>query len=50
MLTSTPAPAGTDPEVRREIVETVRRFVDRDVAPVAADLEREDRFPAEIVD
>jgi alkylation response protein AidB-like acyl-CoA dehydrogenase len=39
----------TDDEVRREIIETVRRFVARDVTPVAADLEREDRFPAEIV-
>jgi len=42
--------AGTDPDVRREIVETVRRFVGREVVPVAAELEREDRFPAEIVD
>jgi alkylation response protein AidB-like acyl-CoA dehydrogenase len=40
----------TDPEVRREIVETVRRFVAREVVPVAAELEREDRFPAGIVD
>ncbi|MFS8482258.1 MAG: acyl-CoA dehydrogenase family protein [Acidimicrobiia bacterium] len=44
------APAGTDPEVRREIVETVRRFVARDVLPVASRLEHEDRFPAEIVE
>ncbi|MBN2624566.1 MAG: acyl-CoA dehydrogenase family protein [Acidimicrobiales bacterium] len=50
MVTTSPAAAGTDPEVRREIIETVRRFVERDVAPVAAELEREDRFPAEIVD
>jgi butyryl-CoA dehydrogenase len=49
MVTS-PEVAGTDPEVRREIVETVRRFVAREVAPVAADLEREDRFPAGIVE
>jgi alkylation response protein AidB-like acyl-CoA dehydrogenase len=40
----------TDPEVRREIIETVRRFVAREVMPVAPELEREDRFPAEIVD
>jgi alkylation response protein AidB-like acyl-CoA dehydrogenase len=40
----------TDPEVRREIIETVRRFVAREVTPVAPELEREDRFPAEIVD
>ena len=40
----------SDPEVRREIIETVRRFVAREVTPVAPDLEREDRFPADIVD
>ncbi len=36
-------------DVRREIIETVRRFVGRDVVPVAAELEREDRFPTDIV-
>ena len=41
--------AGTDPEVRREIIETVRRFVAKEVIPVASEFEREDRFPAEIV-
>jgi alkylation response protein AidB-like acyl-CoA dehydrogenase len=40
----------SDPEVRREIIETVRRFVAREVTPVAPELEREDRFPADIVD
>jgi alkylation response protein AidB-like acyl-CoA dehydrogenase len=50
MLTSSPTGSGTDPEVRREIIETVRRFVARDVVPVAAALEREDRFPADIVE
>src|SRR5690606_26689275 len=44
------APAGTDPEVRREIVETVRRFVARDVVPVASRLEHEDRFPEPIIE
>jgi alkylation response protein AidB-like acyl-CoA dehydrogenase len=44
------AAAATDPDLRREIVETVRRFVAREVTPVAAELEREDRFPAEIVE
>ena len=39
-----------DDDVRREIIDTVRRFVDKEVTPVAAELEREDRFPAEIVD
>jgi butyryl-CoA dehydrogenase len=41
--------AATDPEVRAEIVGTVRRFVAGEVIPVAADLERADEFPAEIV-
>lgn len=50
MLTSSPGGTGTDPEVRREIIDTVRRFVARDVVPVAAALEREDRFPADIVE
>jgi alkylation response protein AidB-like acyl-CoA dehydrogenase len=45
-----PTYAPTDPEVRREIIETVRRFVARDVVPHAAAFEREDRFPADIVD
>jgi alkylation response protein AidB-like acyl-CoA dehydrogenase len=45
-----PAVAGTDPEVRREIVETVRRFVAKDVTPVASEFERADQFPAEIVE
>jgi alkylation response protein AidB-like acyl-CoA dehydrogenase len=39
----------TDPDVRQEIVETVRRFVANEVVPVASDLEHEDRFPVEIV-
>src|SRR6266446_3335866 len=40
----------TDVDVRDEIIETVRRFVAKEVTPVASELEREDRFPAEIVD
>ena len=40
----------TDPDVRREIIETVRRFVAGEVIPVASALEHEDRFPAEIVE
>jgi alkylation response protein AidB-like acyl-CoA dehydrogenase len=40
----------TDPEVRTEIIETVRRFVAREVIPIVAEFERADRFPAEIVD
>jgi alkylation response protein AidB-like acyl-CoA dehydrogenase len=42
-------PSPTDPEVRRQIIETVRRFVAREVIPAAPDLERADEFPAEIV-
>ena len=42
--------AHTDDDVRREIVETVRRFVAKEVTPVASAMEREDRFPADIVD
>ncbi len=41
--------ATTDPDVRAEIVEGVRRFVAKEVEPVAAELERADRFPDEIV-
>jgi butyryl-CoA dehydrogenase len=44
------ATAGTDPEVRSEIIETVRRFVAKEVIPVAAGFERADEFPAGIVD
>ncbi|MEA3019272.1 MAG: hypothetical protein QOI47_796, partial [Actinomycetota bacterium] len=32
----------TDPEVADEIVATVRRFVERDVVPVASELEHAD--------
>jgi alkylation response protein AidB-like acyl-CoA dehydrogenase len=39
----------TDPDVRREIVETVRRFVAKEVLPVTGDLERTDTYPSEIV-
>ena len=39
----------TDPDVRREIIETVRRFVANEVIPVATELEHEDRYPTDIV-
>jgi butyryl-CoA dehydrogenase len=39
----------TDPEVRREIVENVRRFVAREVIPSASGFERADEFPADLV-
>ena len=40
----------TDLEVRAELVGTVRRFVEREVLPVASDLEHADEYPAAIVD
>jgi alkylation response protein AidB-like acyl-CoA dehydrogenase len=45
----TPADEGIA-EIRREIIDTVRRFVAREVIPVASALEREDRYPTEIVE
>ncbi len=38
-----------DESVRAEIIATVRAFVQRDVIPVAPDLERTDTFPTDIV-
>ncbi|MGQ0826387.1 MAG: acyl-CoA dehydrogenase family protein [Actinomycetota bacterium] len=40
----------TDPEVRREVVATVRRFVAREVIPVATAMEHEDAYPEAIVE
>src|ERR1700693_5351036 len=40
----------TDSEVRRELVDTVRRFIARDVMPVASALEHADTYPEAIVD
>jgi alkylation response protein AidB-like acyl-CoA dehydrogenase len=37
-------------DLRREIIETVRRFVAREVIPVASEFEHEDRFPVDIVE
>ncbi len=39
-----------DEGVRAEIIETVRRFVQREVIPVASELERTDTFPTGIVE
>ncbi|MBM3670892.1 MAG: acyl-CoA dehydrogenase [Actinobacteria bacterium] len=39
----------TDPAVREELVATVRRFVEKDVVPVASDLEHADEYPESIV-
>jgi butyryl-CoA dehydrogenase len=40
----------TDPEVRAELVDTVRRFVEKEVLPVASDLEHADEYPEAIVE
>ena len=40
----------TSDDVRQEILDTVRRFVAREVTPAASELEREDRFPVDIVE
>jgi butyryl-CoA dehydrogenase len=40
----------TDPDVRQAIIDTVRRFVAREVIPHAAAFERADEFPTAIVD
>src|SRR4029077_11933784 len=37
-------------DVQREIVATVRDFVEKDVIPVANELEHRDEYPAEIVE
>src|ERR1700735_2255001 len=47
---SSPNTGATDEDVRSEIIETVRRFVAREVIPVASDLERSDTFPEAIVE
>jgi butyryl-CoA dehydrogenase len=40
----------TDPEVRREMIETVRRFISREVMPVASEMEHADTYPEAIVE
>jgi len=40
----------TPPEVRTEIVGAVRRFVERDVLPVASELEHRNEYPQQLVD
>jgi alkylation response protein AidB-like acyl-CoA dehydrogenase len=39
----------TDPAVREELIATVRRFVERDVVPVASELEHADEYPESII-
>ena len=40
----------TPPEVRQQMVETVRRFVEREVIPVASILEHKNEYPQRLVD
>jgi len=40
----------TDPEVREELLATVRRFIAREVAPVALEMEHADAYPEAIVE
>jgi len=42
-------PGAVDEATRAEIVETVRKFVQRDVVPVASELEHADTYPDQIV-
>jgi len=45
-----PGTGATDPEVRDELIATVRRFVEREVIPVASELEHADEYPGAIVE
>jgi alkylation response protein AidB-like acyl-CoA dehydrogenase len=40
----------TDRDVRNEVIETVRRFVAREVLPVASEFELANRYPADLVE
>jgi butyryl-CoA dehydrogenase len=40
----------TDPEIRSELIDTVRRFIAREVIPVATEMEHADAYPARIVE
>jgi hypothetical protein len=39
----------TDPEIRQALIDNVRRFIAREVAPVALDMEHADAYPETIV-
>ena len=39
----------TDPEIRAELIAGVRRWVEREVLPIASDLEHADEYPAALV-
>lgn len=49
IITSEFGHSRTDPDLRAEIIESVRIWVAKEVIPHAAELAREDRFPAEMV-
>jgi alkylation response protein AidB-like acyl-CoA dehydrogenase len=49
-MQTTDAHATTSEDVRQEIIDTVRKFVAREVMPVASEFEHEDRFPADIIE
>src|SRR5215210_8522439 len=38
------------PDIQQEILSTVRSFVDKEILPVATELEHEDEYPTEIVE
>jgi len=40
----------TDPEIRAELVATVRRWVAREVTPIASELEHADEYPHGLVE
>src|ERR1700755_744662 len=48
-MTNLPRPR-TDPAIRAELVATVRRWVAREVAPIASDLEHADEYPHALVE
>ena len=39
----------TDPEIRADLIANVRRWVEREVLPIASDLEHADEYPAALV-
>src|SRR5215470_16948996 len=45
-----PAAAPTSAEIRDQVIDTVRRFVDREVIPVASRYEHADEYPAPLVE
>jgi alkylation response protein AidB-like acyl-CoA dehydrogenase len=44
------AMVNTDPEIRGALIDTVRRFIAREVIPVASEFEHADRYPEAIVE